>query len=56
MPDGNLVVQGRRVTDPALRAKMALPANEDCVEVDRAALAALLQEEDDLGADDPPPA
>lgn len=51
MEDGNYVIQGRRVTDRAVRSQMAIPVGEDCVEVSKAALKALL-EEDDRGADD----
>jgi hypothetical protein len=52
LPSGNYIVQGARVADAEVRAKMAMPAGEDCVELPRATLAALLEEGDDLGADD----
>ncbi len=40
--NGNLVVQGKRVTDPKARAKMNIPSHEDVIEVDKAAIEALL--------------
>lgn len=51
MEDGNYVIQGKRVSDQPVLSEMAIPAGEDCVEVSKAALRALL-EEDDRGADD----
>lgn len=51
MDDGNYVVQGKRVCDRAVLSEMAVPAGEDCVEVSKAALKALL-EDDDRGAVD----
>jgi hypothetical protein len=51
MENGNYLVQGPRFTDPEVRAKLALPDNEDCIEVPKEALRALL-EENDRGADD----
>jgi hypothetical protein len=51
MEDGNYIVQGKRVSDSVALAEMAIPDHEDCVEVSKAALAALL-EENDRGADD----
>ncbi|WP_067482520.1 hypothetical protein [Actinomadura hibisca] len=51
LENGNYLVQGPRVTDPAIRAELALPDNEDCIEVPREALRALL-EENDRGVDD----
>jgi len=48
---GNYVIQGKRVTDRDVLSEMAVPTNEDCVEVSKAALKALL-EEDNHGADD----
>lgn len=52
LESGNFIIQGKRVTDTEARAELAMPENEDCVEVSRAALAALLQEDDSHGADD----
>jgi hypothetical protein len=52
LPSGNYIVQGARVADAEVRAKMAMPVGEDCVEVSQAALAGMLQEGDDLGVDD----
>jgi chloramphenicol 3-O-phosphotransferase len=49
--NGNYIVQGKRVNDRKARMQIAIPVNEDCVEVSKDALRALL-EEDDLGADD----
>ena len=42
--NGNLVIQGRRVTDPGPLAKMNIPGHEDVVEVDKAAIEALVSE------------
>jgi hypothetical protein len=53
LDNGNLVIQGTRVTAPETRRRLAMPDHEDCVEVSRAALAALLREGDEHGADDP---
>jgi hypothetical protein len=53
MDNGNLVIQGRRVTAAQTRQQLALPDGEDCVEVSRAALAAVLREDDEHAADDP---
>ncbi len=47
---GTCVVQGKRVVDAEARAQMAIPEVEDCVEVPKAAVRAL-QEEDGLGVD-----
>ncbi|MEO3800561.1 hypothetical protein [Nonomuraea sp. B1E8] len=41
------LIQGTRVTDPGTLACMAMPEHESCVEVSRADIAALLQEEAD---------
>ncbi|MEV1245063.1 hypothetical protein [Nonomuraea sp. NPDC049750] len=41
------LIQGARVTDPDTLARMQIPSHESCVEVPRAAIAALLQEEAD---------
>jgi hypothetical protein len=41
---GNLIVQGRQVTDPEALAEMKIPDHEDAVEVDEAAIKALLGE------------
>ncbi|GAA4232005.1 hypothetical protein GCM10022254_30770 [Actinomadura meridiana] len=46
LENGDFVVQGERVTDPKVRAQMAMPDNEDCVEVPMEALRALLEEAD----------
>jgi hypothetical protein len=43
--------QGKRVADAEVRAQMIIPDFEDCVEVTRTAIRALLLEEDDLGVD-----
>lgn len=40
--NGNLVIQGRRVTDLKVLAEMNIPSHEDVVEVDKAAIEALL--------------
>jgi hypothetical protein len=45
------IVQGKRVADAEARAQMIIPEFEDCVEVTRTAIRALLLEEDDLGVD-----
>ncbi len=42
--NGNLVIQGKRVTDPQVLAEMNIPAYEDLVEVDKTAIEALLSE------------
>jgi hypothetical protein len=42
--NGNLVIQGKRVTDPEALAEMNIPGHEDVVEVDKAAIEALLSE------------
>lgn len=42
--NGNLITQGKRVTDPEALAKMKIPDHEDVVEVDKAAIEALLSE------------
>ena len=42
--NGNLIIQGKRVTDPEALAQMMIPDHEDAVEVDRAAIEALLGE------------
>jgi hypothetical protein len=38
----NLVIQGKRVTNPQARTEMHIPGHEDVVEVDKAAIEALL--------------
>lgn len=43
------LIQGKHVTDPDTLATMAMPDHENCVEVPKSAIAALLQE----GADGP---
>src|SRR5262249_9210049 len=53
LSNGNLIVQGKRVTDTETRATLAMPDNEDCVEVTRAALVSLLNEDGGDGADNP---
>jgi hypothetical protein len=47
---GTCIVQGKRVTDTEARWQMTIPEFEDCVEVTRAALKALL-EEGEIGPD-----
>lgn len=42
--NGNLIVQGKRVADPEALAEMEIPDHEDVVEVDKAAIEALLGE------------
>ena len=42
--NGNLVIHGRRLADSKLRAQMNIPDHEDVVEVDTAAVEALLGE------------
>jgi hypothetical protein len=42
--NGNLIIQGKRVTDPEALAEMQIPDHEDVVEVDEAAIKALLCE------------
>lgn len=49
--EGTYVIQGKRVADAEARAQMIIPEFEDCVEVTRTAIRALLLEEDDLGVD-----
>jgi hypothetical protein len=53
MDNGNLVIQGKRVTSAKIRRELTMPDNEDCVEVSRAALAALLWGDGEHGTDDP---
>ncbi|MGB6164398.1 MAG: hypothetical protein WCF33_17440 [Pseudonocardiaceae bacterium] len=40
--NGNLVIQGKRVTDLKVLAEMDIPSHEDVVEVDKAAIEAFL--------------
>lgn len=47
--EGTYIVQGKRVTDAEARAQMSIPELEDCVEITRTAIKALLLEDDDLG-------
>lgn len=42
--NGNLVIQGRRVTDRQALAQMTIPDHEEVVEVDKEAIQALLSE------------
>lgn len=42
--NGNLVVRGKRVTDPEVLAQMDMPDHEDVVEVDKVAVEALFAE------------
>lgn len=42
--NGNLVIQGKRVTDPGVLAEMNIPDHEDAVEVDKAAIETLVSE------------
>jgi hypothetical protein len=48
--EGTYIVQGKRVTDVEARAQMSIPEFEDCVEVTKASIRALLLEEN-LGVD-----
>lgn len=43
--NGNLVVQGRWVTDSEARSEMSIPEHEDVVEVDKADMKSLVSEE-----------
>lgn len=40
--NGNLVIQGKRVTDPDVLTEMNIPSHEDVVEIDKEAIKALL--------------
>lgn len=40
--NGNLVIQGKRVTDHDVLAEMNIPGHEDVVEIDKATIKALL--------------
>lgn len=42
MDNGNYVLQGCQVTEPAVRDHLAMPDHEDAIEIPRADLAALL--------------
>jgi hypothetical protein len=42
--NGNLVIQGRRVTDRQALAQMTIPDHEEVVEISKAAMQALLSE------------
>lgn len=42
--NGNLTIQGKQVTDPEALTQMNIPDHEDVVEVDKAAVEALLHE------------
>ncbi|WP_067484851.1 hypothetical protein [Actinomadura hibisca] len=42
--EGNFIVQGRRVTNSEARNQMDIPDHEDCVEIPKSALRALLSE------------
>lgn len=42
--DGNYIVQGERVTNPEARGQMNIPEHEDCVQVPKSAIRALLTE------------
>lgn len=42
--NGNLIIQGKRVTDPEVRTEMNIPSHEDVVEIGKAAIEALLNE------------
>ena len=42
--NGNLIIQGKRVTDPEALGAMKVPEHEDVTEVDKAAIEALLGE------------
>jgi hypothetical protein len=41
---GNLVIQGKRVTEPEVLTEMNIPSHEDVVEISKAAIEALLSE------------
>jgi hypothetical protein len=41
---GNLVIQGKRVTEPEALAEMNIPSHEDVVEISKAAIETLLSE------------
>jgi hypothetical protein len=41
--NGNLVIQGRRVIDQQVLAQMAIPDHEEVVEIDKAAMGALVR-------------
>ena len=45
--EGNFIVQGKTVTDEATLGQMRIPDHEDCVEVTKAALKALLEDTPD---------
>jgi hypothetical protein len=47
--EGTYIVQGKRVADAEARAQIIISGFEDCVEVTRSAIIALLLEEDNLG-------
>jgi len=49
--NGNVVIQGKRLADSGLRVHMDIPDHEDVVEVDKAAVEALLGEGQTLEAD-----
>ena len=42
--DGNYIVQGERVSSPETRGQMDIPDHEDCVQVPKSAIRALLTE------------
>jgi hypothetical protein len=42
--NGNLIIQGGRITDPEVLVEMRIPDNEDAVEVGKAAIEVLLGE------------
>jgi hypothetical protein len=42
--NGNLVIQGKRITDPEALTEMSIPGHEDVVEVDKAAIEVLVSE------------
>jgi hypothetical protein len=42
--NGNLIIQGKRVTDPEVLTEMNIPSHEDVVEIGKAAIEALLSE------------
>jgi hypothetical protein len=42
--NGNLVIQGKRVTDSKVLSQMKIPSHEDAVEVDKVDVEALLSE------------
>ncbi|MGH3753476.1 MAG: hypothetical protein ACRDRP_12405 [Pseudonocardiaceae bacterium] len=42
MPDGNYIIQGKRVTDAEVLSQMSIPDHETCVHVTKSAVVTLL--------------